>query len=91
MLSEASLWMLQKKLQNFENGRVAQVDINNYNYIENAYFVIVFLSGTPPSQATDGLASLADLFPIWPLFLPFSPTAEPGPRLLRWYPSYKLS
>ena len=56
--------MLQKKLQNFENGRVAQVDINNYNYIENAYFVILFLSGTPPSQATDGLASLADLFPI---------------------------
>ena len=54
----------KKKLQNFENGRVAQVDINNYNYIENAYFVILFLSGTPPSQATDGLASLADLFPI---------------------------
>ena len=28
------------------------------------------------------LASLANIFPIWPRFLPFSPTAKPGPRLL---------
>ena len=65
-----------EKLQNFENRRVDQVDINNYNYLENAYFVMLFLSRTP---SPDGLALLADLFPIWPLFLPFSPTAEPGP------------
>ena len=80
-----------KKLQNSENRRIDQVDINKYNYLENAYFVMLFLSGTPPSQATNGLASLTDLFPFWPLFLPFSPTADPGPRLLRWYPNYKLS
>ena len=29
-----------------------------------------------------GPASLADVFPIWPRFLPCSPTAEPGPRLV---------
>ena len=27
------------------------------------------------------VASPADIFPIWPRFLPFSPTAEPGPKL----------
>ena len=36
----------------------------------------------PPPQATARLASFADIFPIWPRFLPFSPTAEPGPRLM---------
>ena len=36
----------------------------------------------PPSQATARLASFADIFSIWPRFLPFSPTAEPGPGLM---------
>ena len=36
----------------------------------------------PPPQATAWLISFADIFPIWPRFLPFSPTAEPGPRLM---------
>ena len=36
----------------------------------------------PPPQATARLASFADVFPIWPRFLPFSPTAEPGPGLM---------
>ena len=36
----------------------------------------------PPPKATPRLASFADIFPIWPRFLPFSPTAEPGPRLM---------
>ena len=36
---------------------------------------------TPP-QVTPRLASFVDIFPIWPCFLPFSPTAEPGPRLM---------
>ena len=40
--------MLQKKLQNFENRRVDQVDVNNYNYLENAYFVMLFPSVSPP-------------------------------------------
>ena len=31
----------------------------------------------PPAR----LASLAAIFPIWPCFLPFSPSTEPGPRL----------
>lgn len=35
----------------------------------------------PPPQNTTGLASLADVFPILPRFLPFSTTVEPGPRL----------
>ena len=35
----------------------------------------------PPLQATDRLASFADI-PIWPRFLPFSPSAEPGPGLM---------
>ena len=35
----------------------------------------------PPPQATARLASLADIFPTRPRFLPFSSTAEPGPRL----------
>ena len=35
-----------------------------------------------PPQNTAPLASLADIFPIWPRFLPFPPTAKPGPRLL---------
>ena len=35
----------------------------------------------PYPQATAGLASLADIFLIWPRFLPFPPTVEPGPRL----------
>ena len=35
----------------------------------------------PPPQATSRLASLADIFPRRPRFLPFSSTAEPGPRL----------
>ena len=35
----------------------------------------------PHPQATAGLASLADI--ISPRFLPFSPTAKPGPRLGR--------
>ena len=34
----------------------------------------------PPPQATARLASFADIFPILPRFLPFSPTAEPGFR-----------
>ena len=33
-------------------------------------------------QSNAGLASLADIFPIWPRFFPFSPTAERGPRLI---------
>ena len=33
----------------------------------------------PPPQSTARLASFAD---IWPRFLPFSPTAEPGPGLM---------
>ena len=33
-----------------------------------------------PPQATARLASFADIFPIWPRFLPFSSTAEPGFR-----------
>ena len=36
----------------------------------------------PPPQATARLISFADIFPIWPRFLPFSPTAEPGPGLM---------
>ena len=36
----------------------------------------------PPPQVTPRLASFADIFPIWPRFLPFSPTAEPGPGLM---------
>ena len=36
------------------------------------------------SQTTAELASLADIFPIWLRFLPYSPTAEPGPRLDQW-------
>ena len=36
----------------------------------------------PPPLSTPRLASFADIFPIWPRFLPFSPTAEPGPRLM---------
>ena len=31
-----------------------------------------------PPHATAGLASLADIFPIWPRFLTFSSTAEPN-------------
>ena len=31
-----------------------------------------------PPHATAGLASLADIFPIWPRFLTFSPNAEPN-------------
>ena len=34
----------------------------------------------PPPQTTARLASLTNIFPIWPLFLPFFPAAEPGPR-----------
>ena len=33
-------------------------------------------------QVTPRLASFSDIFPIWPRFLPFSPTAEPDPRLM---------
>ena len=36
-------------------------------------------------RAIAGLASLADIFPIWPRFLPFPPTTEPGPRLLNFF------
>ena len=36
----------------------------------------------PPPQVTLWLASFADISPIWPRFLPFSPTAEPGPGLM---------
>ena len=36
----------------------------------------------PLPQVTPRLASFADIFPIWPRFLPFSPTAEPGPGLM---------
>ena len=36
----------------------------------------------PPPQVTPRLISFADIFPFWPRFLPFSPTAEPGPRLM---------
>ena len=32
-------------------------------------------------EATAQVASLADIFLIWARFLPFSPTAEPGPRV----------
>ena len=42
----------------------------------------------PPPQATAWLISFADIFPIWPRFLPFSPTAEPGLGLMTvtlWY------
>ena len=42
----------------------------------------------PPPKATARLASFADIFPIWPRFLPFTPTAEPGPGLMTvtlWY------
>ena len=42
----------------------------------------------PHPQATARLASFADIFPFWPRFLPFSPTAEPGPGLMTvtlWY------
>ena len=36
----------------------------------------------PLPNCTAGLASLADIFPVWPRFLPFfPPTADPGPRL----------
>ena len=35
----------------------------------------------PPPQANAQLASLADIFPSSPRFLPFPPNAEPGPRL----------
>ena len=36
----------------------------------------------PLPQVTPRLASFADIFPIWPCFLPFSPTGEPGPGLM---------
>ena len=36
----------------------------------------------PLPQVTPRLASFADIFPIWPRFLPFSPTVDPGPRLM---------
>ena len=36
----------------------------------------------PLPQVTPRLASFADIFLIWPRFLPFSPTAEPGPGLV---------
>ena len=35
----------------------------------------------PSSQDTSRLASIAVIFPVCPRFLPFSHTAEPGPRL----------
>ena len=34
-------------------------------------------------QATARLASLADIFSIWPRFFPFPHTAEPGPKLIQ--------
>ena len=45
----------------------------------------------PLHMSAAGLASLADIFPIWPRFLPFSPTAEPGPKLRKasFYNSYE--
>ena len=45
----------------------------------------------PPPQSTAGLTSLADIFPIWTRFLPFSLTAEPGPKLRKtsFYNSYE--
>ena len=33
-------------------------------------------------QSTAQLASLVDIFAVWPHFLPSSPTAEAGPRLV---------
>ena len=36
----------------------------------------------PPSQATARLASFTYIFSIWSRFFLFSPTAEPGPRLM---------
>ena len=57
---------------------------------ENSGSQIVFrthifrkLSLGAPGEKSDTarLALLADIYPIWPHFLPFSPTAEPGPRL----------
>ena len=38
-------------------------------------------------QSTAQLASLANIFAVWPRFLPSSPTAEPSPRLLFYFPS----
>ena len=58
-----------KKLQNFENRRVDQVDVNNYNYLENAYFVMLFPSGTPPPLPSPPMGSLRS--PIYFLFDPF--------------------
>ena len=37
----------------------------------------IWYHGTAASKA----CLLADIFPIWPRFLPFSPIADPGPRL----------
>ena len=42
----------------------------------------------PPPQVTARLASFADVFPIWPRFLNFFPTAEPCPGVMTvtlWY------
>ena len=38
-------------------------------------------------QSTARPASLANIFVVWPRFLPSSPTAEPSPRLLFNFPS----
>ena len=39
------------------------------------------LTPFPPPLDTARVAWLANIFPIWPRFLPFPPTAEPSPRL----------
>ena len=43
--------------------------------------------GQSEPQSTAQLASLANIFAVWPRFLPSSPTAEPSPRLLFIFPS----
>ena len=51
-----------KKIAKLRKSKSRPVDINNYNYLENAYFVMPFLSGT------DGLVSLADFFFFFAFF-----------------------